>query len=501
MTDKIFISAAAGFILGVSYASFFPASVALVVFLALTGTVSLVAALLQTNHRKSAILFALFLLFAAIGVLRFYMKDAREPKHLLDNFLEENVALEGVINSETESRQNSQRIVLSAENLEHLGTNYKIDSKILVTTDFFPEFYYGDRIRVSGKLKSPENFTTEIGKTFDYKSYLKRDSIYYTMSFAKIEFINDGEGSFVKTSVLSLKERFLSNIEKLIPAPASGLMAGLLLGVKGSLGDKLHQAFVDTGLVHIIVLSGYNVTIIAEAVIKTLSFAGVAAGIYAGGVFILLFAVMAGGGATIIRASVMAILALIARATGRTYEITRALLVAAVVMIFYNPYVLIFDISFQLSFLATLGLIYVTPVFEKLFRKLPNFMAIRDITSATFATQVFVLPFLLYKIGNLSVIAPITNILVLPVVPMTMFFGFLAGLVGFIAPVVGTPFALIAFALLKYEIFIVELFAKFPFASFTISQFPILLMIICYILIVLYLYKFYNRKANAKEAA
>lgn len=498
--DRIFKSAGFGFIIGVFCASIWSIGISGVIWVGVVGLSFLLSGIFLKKERIISLSIAIFFLAGSAGILRFYMKDTHEPKHTLDNFVGEEVSIEGVIQTEVENRESNQRIILTGEKLSYLGNDYPIDQKILVTTDFFPEYFYGDRIIASGKIKTPENFTTDIGKTFDYKDYLMKDSIYYTMSFADAQFINDGEGGFVKSRILSLKKHFLENIERVIPAPASGLMAGLLLGVKGSLGDKLHQAFIDTGLVHIIVLSGYNVTIIAEAVIKTLAFASVTAGIYAGAVFIFLFAIMTGGGATIIRASIMALLALLARITGRGYEITRALLVAGVVMVFQNPYVLVFDISFQLSFLATLGLIYVTPVFEKWFQKLPTVFAIREITSATFATQAFVLPFLLYKIGNLSVIAPITNVLVLSFVPATMFYGFLTGLVGFVSTVLSMPFGFIAFALLKYEITVVTLFARLPFASFTISRFPLIAMIICYIAIGYGLYRFYNKKDAKKNS-
>ncbi len=499
MEDRIFKSVGFGFIIGVFCASIWPVNIALLVFIGVIAGTFILVAIFWKGNRGYLLIIALFLLATSLGMLRYHIKDASEPKHVLDNFVGEQISLEGVIKSEVENRESNQRIILTAEKIEYLGTTYPIHQKILVTTDFFPEYYYGDRIKASGKLKTPKNFITDIGKTFDYQDCRMKDSIYYTVSFAHIEFRNDREGSFITTRILSLKKHFLQNIERVIPAPASGLMAGLLLGVKGSLGDKLHQAFIDTGLVHIIVLSGYNVTIIAEAVIKTLSFASVTAGIYAGAVFILLFAIMTGGGATIIRASIMALLALLARLTGRGYEITRALMVAGVVMVFQNPYVLVFDISFQLSFLATLGLIYVTPVFEKWFKRLPNTFAIREITSATFATQAFVLPFLLYKIGNLSIIAPITNVLVLSFVPATMFYGFLAGLAGFITHFLAVPFGFIAYILLRYEIGVVTFFSKLPFASFTISRFPLIAMIICYIAIGYGLYKFYNNKTNDQK--
>lgn len=496
MTDSAFASCAAGLIGGVLFASFWPTTTAFIVCIAVAGVALVLVGAVRprlTGSRSVFLLTALFLVSASLGMLRFHMKDAREPKELLSNFVGQNVTLEGVIRQEVEMRENNQRIVLTATSLESESVTYPIEAKILVTTDLFPEYFYGDHVRVSGTLKKPENFMTDIGKVFDYKNYLGVESIFYTVSFARVELLGEDQGSFVTSKILALKHAFLDHIEAAIPAPESALLSGLLLGVKSSLGEKLRQAFVDTGLVHIIVLSGYNVTIIAEAVVKTLAFAGAMAGSYAGGVFIVLFVIMTGAGATIVRAGVMALLALLARIVGRGYVITRALMIAACLMILHNPYILAFDISFQLSFLATLGLIYATPVFDRLFKRLPKAFGFRDITSATFATQLTVLPFLLHKMGNLSVIAPLTNVLVLPLVPMTMFYGFMAGTLSFVWPVLGMPFGFIAFVLLKYEIFVVTLFAKLPFASFTISHFPAVLTVLCYTVIVWYVYRFHKK--------
>lgn len=493
MTNKIFLSIVIGFFAGVFIASFVTLGATVALFIALLGVICIALSYFEFVPKKIFLLVALFLIFFSVGALRFHAKDINQAKNVLDNFVGEEVEIVGVITNEVEHRQSSQRIILEAEQITFNRSDYKIDSKILVSTELFPEFSYGDRISVSGELSEPENFTTEIGKEFDYINYLRKDGIFYTVSFADVELLVTGEGKKLKSAILKLKGKFLSSIESIIPAPQSSLLSGLLLGVKESLGKDLEQDFVDTGLVHVIVLSGYNVTIIAEAIIKTLSFLSVTAGIYVGGFAILLFAIMTGAGATIVRASIMAILALIARATGRNYEITRALIFAAFVMVLHNPYILVFDISFQLSFLATVGLIYLTPVFEKFFKFLPKALAIREITSATLATQLFVLPFILYKIGNLSLIAPITNLLVLPLIPATMFYGFLAGLFGLITSILGMPFGFIAFLLLKFEIGVVEIFARLPFANIEISQFPLILTIVCYGLLFWWISKWYVR--------
>lgn len=493
MSNKIFLSIIFGFLTGVLIASAVTIGPAFVCGFGVLSICFLVLGLWNFLPRITSLVIALFCIFISIGMLRFYIKDISQLNHQLDNFVDQEVVIEGVIQSEVDVRESSQRLLVSADTLSFKGEDYLIEQHILVSTELFPKYRYGDRVSVDGKLETPENFVTDVGKEFDYISYLKKDSIFYTISFADVEVLARGEGSRLKSGILFVKHKFLDSIESVIPAPESALLGGLLLGTKQSLGEKLQQSFVDTGLVHIIVLSGYNVTIIAEALIKVLSFASITAGLYFGGFAIVLFVIMTGAGATIVRAGIMAILALVARATGRTSDITRALLLAAALMVLHNPYILYFDISFQLSFMATLGLIYVSPIFAKWFRFIPERFGLREVISATIGVQAFVLPFILYKMGNLSLIAPITNTLVLPFIPLTMFLGFVSGALGFISHALALPFGWLAFILLKFEIWVAEAFSSLSFATITISYVPFIIILIVYALFVWYLVRYYKK--------
>jgi len=170
----------------------------------------------------------------------------------------------------------------------------------------------------------------------------------------------------------------------------------------------------------------------------------------------------------------------LAKATGRLYDVTRALLVAGFVMLLHNPQILVFDMSFQLSFLATVGLIYVSPLILRHVHFVTERLHLRDVVVATVSTQVFVLPFILYTMGELSLVALPVNLLVLAGIPLTMLFGFLAGMVGFISTTVAVPFAFVAYGLLAYELAVVEWFAALPFASLTIPVFPLWLAVLWY---------------------
>ena len=340
---------------------------------------------------------------------------------------------------------------------------------------------YGDRVLVSGELRKPEGFETDTGKYFDYPAFLSKDDVFYQMVFPNIGHISSGHGQFIKQHLFSFKNAFLSQIQKLIPDPQVSLLGGLVVGAKQSLGKDLQDDFRETGIIHIVVLSGYNITIVADAIMRVFSFLPRIIGMSVGSCAIVLFALMTGGSATIVRASIMALLVILARATGRTYDITRALFVAGFLMVLHNPKILIHDASFQLSFLATLGLILLSPLLEQYFLYITNRFQLREFATATVATQIFVLPLLLYKIGQLSLVALPVNLLVLVTVPVTMLFGFLAGVVGFISSVLAIPFVFVAHTLLSYQLFIVKLFADLPFASVRIEVFPLWIMVSFYI--------------------
>jgi competence protein ComEC len=268
-------------------------------------------------------------------------------------------------------------------------------------------------------------------------------------------------------------------------------MGGLILGEKSAFSEELRTSFVNTGTIHIVALSGYNVTIVAEWLMKIFNqiyFLPNNFGIFMGIFSIILFVLMTGASSTAIRAGIMAILVLVARLTGRNYDVGRALILAGVFMIMLNPFVLVYDVSFQLSFIATIAVIFFTPRIEKYFLWLPKTFGLRDIISVTSAAYIFVCPFILYKMGNLSIVALPTNILVLPFIPLTMFFGFLTGIAGVIWDAFAIPFGYIGYVFLHYELWIISFFSSIPFASISIPDFPLIVTLTIYIYFVYMLF-------------
>lgn len=355
------------------------------------------------------------------------------------------------------------------------------EMSIKVSTDRYSDYQYGERLRLNGKLSTPFNFKSNGGRTFDYIDYLLKDGIYFEMKKPKIEILEGEGGSVISKNLFGLKQGFLRNLKKVLGEPHAALAGGLVVGEKSALGKELIDDFRKAGLIHIVVLSGYNITIVADSIRRILSFLPRNLGIILGGLGILAFGILVGGGATVVRSCIMAIIALIATLLRKDYNVGRALFVAAALMLIQNPLILLYDPSFQLSFLATLGLILLSSPIEKRLGFITEKFGIRGLFASTFATQIFVSPYILYMMGQLSIIGIVVNILVLPIIPATMLFVFLSGVSGFISYYISMVFGWISHFLLSYELSMVRFFANIPFASIEIPKFSFWIVIGIYL--------------------
>lgn len=467
------------FIIGVAFRSFFDFGV---VFIGFLGLLFIALLCIGVLFRERVVVFAsLSILFIALGIARFDIVESRIGDPVLDLNIEQSVLIEGVISGEPDERDARTKIIVSLEYIHKEEEKTPITAKVIATIERFPEFSYGDRVILKGEINKPKNFSNEeTGRVFNYIAFLGKKGVAYQMFYPEVELIGVGEGSFIREKLFIFKQSFIERIGLVLQEPHSSLLGGIIIGAKQSLGPQLLEDFRTTGIIHIVVLSGYNVTIVAEAMMRFFAFLPFMASLSLSAISIVLFAVMAGAGAPVVRASIMALLVILARATGRVHDIKRALFVAGFLMVVHNPKILIFDVSFQLSFIATLGLICASPIVEKRLSITPNKLGLRQIAAATIATQIFVLPLLLFYMGKFSLVAIPVNLLVLITIPAVMFFGFLAGLLGFVhftaSMVVGT----IAYFLLEYILLVVAFFVQVPFAAVFVPHFPILAVFISY---------------------
>jgi len=213
-----------------------------------------------------------------------------------------------------------------------------------------------------------------------------------------------------------------------------------------------------------------------------------------GAVSVVLFTMLSGGGASAVRASIMVLVALFAKQFNRDYKAHRVLGFTVLLMLAPNPLLLMFDPSFQLSVLATIGIIFVTPIMEPYFKWVTEKFGLREVVSSTVATQFTVLPFLIYNTGLLSIISLPVNVLILGTIPLTMFLGFITGLVGLVSLYLSFIPAIFAYALLWYQLKVVEIGSSIPLGSFTLPSFSPIFLIIIYVIIFSSLYFLKNKK-------
>jgi len=440
-----------------------------------------IAVVMATLSRKY-LFAALICIGAGIGIFHYSTTINHNEQHILDMFVENNefISLEGKIISYPINHESYTSFVVGIENLLFRDQSLDVTTQVLVKTDNYTNYEYGMYVATKGEIKKPEAFETDSGRIFDYDKFLAKDDIYYTMSFAESSIIDIGEPSVVR-SLYAFKKTFLDVIYKNIPSPESGLLAGILFGEKEALGQELEDKFRIVGLMHIVVLSGYNVSIIINVFMKFLIFLPRSLRAILAVLGIISFALLVGAGPTVIRASIMAVFIVLANIVSRPYVIERGLFIAGIIMVILNPRILLFDISFQLSFLATYGLIALSPWLEEKFKKLPKAFAIRESAVATIAAQIMVAPLIIYSIGEFSVISPVVNVLVLFAVPYAMAFGFISAVAGLIIPIVAMPLSFIAIYLLKYQLIVVDLFSNIPYANISFPPFHFIFMIIMYV--------------------
>jgi ComEC/Rec2-related protein len=511
MRYSLFYPACIGFIAGIFFASLTSISeyiFTLLFFLALFFILYCIVFDLVYTHIRTTIkeyslgfIILIFIFFASLGATRLYFfnKNISNASAPLNGLIESTISAHGIVVSDRDERETGIKIVAELSTVNE--TNIR-SAKVILTADVYSPIKYGDEINIDGKLERPENFDDDTGRSFDYISYLKKDGVSFVIKNPRIQIIAQHKGSRIVEALYAVKTYFISKLDAAIPFPESRLGAGITVAGKKALPKDVQDDFQKSGTMQVVVLSGYNVTIIAETLAMLLSFLPeiIAAG---AGVFgIILFTMMAGAAATIVRGSVMAVLVIVAGLYRRRYSVPRAVMVSAVVMLCLNPMLLVFDPSFQFSFTSVLGLVFFSPLILGRMGWMTERWKLRETAAATTATQIFVLPFILYESGQLSLMALPANMLLFLFLPLTMLLCFIAALAQAFSWILAVPFAWPAFLLLKYELFVTHIFARIPFGFFILSSFPPWLMIACYGCFTVMIWRFQAKtslisKANA----
>lgn len=360
------------------------------------------------------------------------------------------------------------------------------ENLFLYTKDVEKDFLHGDILSINGAFEKPKPFKTNTGTDFEYDEFLKTKNIFFISFDTKILKVEKSKNNF-RRKLFVARDRFIKPFADKLKGDTQNLFEGIIFG-KNILSNSLAEDFRITGLTHIIALSGYNITVIASWVKSLFLNLGAKTSSFFSIFSIVIFILMTGVPITAVRAGIMAVISLMALRSGNVYSSLRALFVAVLIMNIINPRLMFFDFSFQLSVLATLGIILFTKKFETILpKRLPFFL--KEIIATTISAQIAVLPLILYQTRLLSVLSLPANILVLPLIPIIMVFGFLGGIIGLLSTIFAFPLVLLGDFGLKIVIFIAKFTSSLPLASFVFKDFGLILMLFLYGLVGFWAYK------------
>jgi len=455
------------------------------------------------NYKRQLLLIGFCFVALFGGCLRFQTSLPVVDEHQLQFYNDKGTTvIEGMVATEPEPGNTSSTFQLSASKLQTNGTYEEVSGKALINVLRYHEYHYGDVLRITGKLETPSQ-----SDDFNYKDYLARQGIYSIINYPRIEILDTGEGFKPLAWVYSLRNRLSQSLSQALPEPQASVAQGILLGMRGNIPYSLNQAFSRTGTMHVLAISGINITIVIGMLL--------AAGIWLFGkrysiyiwlalLIIWLYALLTGMNPPVVRGAIMGSLFLIAEFLGRQSSASIALTFAAAVMVGIEPQVL-WDVSFQLSFLAMAGLIFISPYLQSWGRKgvmatagkkgtaaaLGNFMT--DSFAVTLAAILATWPIIAYYFHIVSFVGLPATFFAVLALPGIIITAALTGAVGLIAPAVAQVIGWISWLFISYFMLVVRAFDAVPFSSIRLESIEVWQIWIYYVLLAVIVVAIYYR--------
>jgi len=434
-----------------------------------------------------------FVLFTALclGGVRYQMSVPRfNAFHIaFYNDREYDLLITGTLIEAPDYRDKYTNLRVQVKAVDTGDGDLPVSGLLLVRASNNQVFHYGEILRLRGKLKTPPE-----NEEFSYRDYLAGKNIHSYMSTAEVTILPGSGGNPISVALYEFKDKALENIYRLFPDPESSLLAGILLGVDTGLTGELQQAFKNTGTAHIIAISGFNISIIAGLFVTFFSkFLGPRRGALLAIIGIIFYTILVGGEAAVVRAAIMGGLALFAKQVGRRQFALNTLLAVALLMCLWNP-LFIWDVGFQLSFFATLGLILYADPFSQfanriITRYIPTSSAEKaaelfsEFVLLTLAAQVTTIPIMAYHFQRISLVSFIANPFILPPQPAVMILGGLAVLLSLVWFPLGQIAAWVAWPFVVYTIRMVELFDRVPHGTIFLGKMSIWVVIGIYVVL------------------
>ncbi|MBU2524679.1 ComEC family competence protein [Patescibacteria group bacterium] len=399
------------------------------------------------SNKLKQLIFILLGLFLSTNL---YVKNLpnSNPDYFKPETIGEYITIDGVVEKISKRPKNTQVTIKTSE------------TKILAFLPFHVELKLYQPVKIQGTLELPKN-----SGEFDYQKYLKRFNIHYLLYKAELVSSLPSKKISLKKSLSGLKEILEKYISKNIPDPNSSILIGLLTGTRTSLPPEMSENFKKLGLTHILAISGYNITLIVNIINQALSFMARKPRFWLTIIGLVCFTIFVGAEPPVMRACIMGIINLYAIKKGYKPNLLNAILLSAVFMYLADPLIITWDISFQLSFASTLGIIYISPYMQNLLKKVPKNFGLQENLSLTLAAQIATMPITIINFKEFSILAPIANMLILPLIPFCMMAGAASTVVSLILPFIKEFCFLPTNIIISLTIKIVEGLALIPVST------------------------------------
>lgn len=405
--SKIFFSVLFCFVFGISIASFLAIKSWVISLTALCSVILLAVFIYQKRDLRIKAA-PVFLIIICMGILRCnseFKVSEKSVLHLSDN---QKHQISAIVIEEPEERSGRANLTIKPD---------EFSGYILVKTNLYPEYFYGDKILIKGKIQIPED-----SEEFSWRGYLLRENIQAVSFYPEIKIIEKGGGSGIYAAILSLRRLAGQKISKFVSGAEADFISALILGHKGGISAFWKDVFSRTGTSHIVSISGLHISIISGMLLMFLleiGFSRVKA-FWVTAAGLAFYIVLIGFSPSAVRAGIMGFLALLAVYAGRIKNPRNALMFAAALMLLFNPLLLRYDVGFQLSFLSVAGIFYLWPVLEKWTENFPNPAKLKSALNLSLSAQIITMPLTAYYFKSISLIAPAANLLVVPFVPFAV---------------------------------------------------------------------------------
>lgn len=462
---------------------------------ALTITLALISLLMSLRSgRHYQALTSIYIVFFCAGILDMgiYLYKAPPADHIVNYISAEKTVVEGIIKEGPVHHYDRQEFVLSTRKIIRKDSPpLTIHGDLLVSAPAKVEIHYGQAIRMSTRLRKPENFSNPGG--FDYVSYLRFRGILVRGNVTDeggIVVLRSGLGNPLRTIVESYRQHLKTLIKGHVPFPAAAILQASLLGDAKEIPREIQDMFNATATSHIIAISGFNIGMVAffsflavQLLMKSfptllLRYDLLKTSTILAVIPVITYTFIAGAGVTVVRATLMILLFMLAVLMGKIKDMYNTIAFAALVILVISPYALL-DISFQLSFVGLLSIIYITPRLLSLLPPPPTHPTLIQwflgrlgaFVSVTTAASLGTMPLIIFHFNRISTISLAANIAVVPIlgilaIPLGMAVVFLTPL----SPTLSYPFLHAAGFLADLSVSIVAFFASLPHGSLCVPS-------------------------------